>query len=207
MFKLLDMMTSGSKKELLIIAGANGSGKSTFASQLLEVTKYDFLNADEIAKQINPEIPLQSRIAAGRKVISSISRYMLEGKSFLIESTLAGSFLEKYIVDLKKQGYEINLTYVFLGSKELCIERIKSRVMQGGHDVPEEDVRRRYDRGLSKFWSIYRKLADYVTIVFNDDYYDFKRIAHGKKNKLEIINEDLYNKFLSEVRKVKDESK
>ena len=162
-------MSYQGKKEAVIVAGANGSGKTTFARKFLDVTKYEFLNADEIAKELSPEDPSKARVAAGKKVISLLDEMMSQGKSFVIESTLSGSFLEKHIEELKENGYEINLTYIFLGSQELCIERIKSRVLQGGHDVPDEDIRRRYTRGLIKFWNQYRLLADYFTIVFNNE--------------------------------------
>ncbi|MDD9898561.1 MAG: AAA family ATPase, partial [Candidatus Melainabacteria bacterium] len=143
-------MGNKDKKQVVIVAGANGSGKTTFARKFLDVTKYEFLNADEIAKAMSPEDPTKSRIAAGKQVINSIGQFIQEGKNFVIESTLSGSFLEKHIQKLKDNGYEINLTYVFLGSQDLCIERIKSRVRQGGHDVPDEDVVRRFNRGLVK---------------------------------------------------------
>lgn len=71
---------------------------------------------------------------------------------------------------------------------------------QGGHNVPDEDVIRRFNRGLVKFWQIYRMQSDYYSIVFNNEYYDFKRIAHGKPDSIEIVDEDLYQEFLSQVK-------
>lgn len=199
-------MGNDGKKQVVIVAGANGSGKTTFARKFLDVTKFEFLNADEIAKEINPEDPLKARIAAGKKVITSIDELIEVGKSFVIESTLSGSFLEKHLQKLRDNGYEISLTYIFLGSKDLCIERIKSRVRQGGHDIPDEDVIRRFNRGLVKFWNIYRRLVDYYTIVFNNEYYDFKRVAYGKKDNIEIIDNGLYQEFLSQVKEIKNGS-
>jgi predicted ABC-type ATPase len=187
---------NNSKKQVVIVAGANGSGKTTFAHKFLEVTKFEFLNADEIAKKMNPKDPLKARIAAGKQVIRSIDELIEAGKSFVIESTLSGSFLEKHITKLKEHGYEINLTYIFLGSKDLCIERIKSRVRQGGHDVPDLDVIRRFNRGLIRFWQIYRMQADYYSIYFNNEFYDFKQVARGKKEELEILFQPLFNEFI-----------
>jgi predicted ABC-type ATPase len=184
------------KKQVVIVAGANGSGKTTFARKFLDVTKYKFLNADEIAKELSPKDPTQARIATGRKVINSIDEFIQEGKSFVVESTLAGSFLEKHLLKLKNNGYEINLTYIFLASQELCIERIKSRVRQGGHHVPSEDVIRRFNRGLVRFWQTYRMHADYYSIYFNNEFYDFKQVARGKKEELEILIQPLFNEFI-----------
>ncbi len=89
------------KKQVVIVAGANGSGKTTFARKFLDVTKFEFLNADEIAKELNPKNPIKARIAAGKKVINSIDQLIQEEKNFVIESTLSGSFLEKHIQELK----------------------------------------------------------------------------------------------------------
>jgi predicted ABC-type ATPase len=184
------------KKQVVIVAGANGSGKTTFARKFLDVTKFEFLNADEIAKEINPEDPLKARIAAGKKVINSIDELIGVGKSFVIESTLSGSFLEKHLQKLRDNGYVISLTYIFLGSKDLCIERLKSRVRQGGHDIPDEDVIRRFNRGLVKFWQTYRMQADYYSIYFNNEFYDFKQVARGKKEELEVLIQPLFNEFI-----------
>ena len=199
-------MSYKDKKEAVIVAGANGSGKTTFARQFLDITKYEFLNADEIAKELSPEDPSKARIVAGKKVLSMLGELISQGKSFVIESTLSGSFLEKYIEELKENGYEIKLIYIFLASQKLCIERIKSRVLQGGHDIPDEDVRRRYTRGLVRFWNQYRLISDYFTIVFNNEYYDFKRVAYGKSEQIEVIDKDLYEVLLKQIKEIKNES-
>jgi predicted ABC-type ATPase len=193
------------KKEAVIIAGANGSGKTTFARKFLELTQYEFLNADEIAKQLNPEDPLKARIAAGKKVINSIDELIKAGKSFVIESTLAGSFLEKHITKLKERGYEIKLIFLYLGSTELCMNRIKSRVMQGGHDVPDEDVIRRFNRGLVKFWDQYSWMVDNFSLYYNNEIYDFKLVGKGQKNQFEVVNEPLFEEFILKVEELRNE--
>jgi predicted ABC-type ATPase len=201
-------MNTAKEKQVMIVAGANGSGKTTFAKKYLETVeeKYEFLNADEFAKQMSPEDPSKARIAAGRKVINLLTECTQQGKNIAIESTLAGSFLEKHIRELKECGYEISLTFIFLASRELCIERIKSRVMKGGHDVPDEDVKRRYIRGLSNFWNAYRPLADYITLIFNNEYYDFKRVAYGTSKEVTIIDNDLYKIFFQELESINNET-
>ncbi|MBT6843846.1 MAG: AAA family ATPase [Candidatus Melainabacteria bacterium] len=198
-------MGNKDKKEAVIIAGANGSGKTTFARKFLELTQYEFLNADEIAKQLNPEDPLKARIAAGKKVINSIDELIKAGKSFVIESTLAGSFLEKHITKLKERGYEIKLIFLYLGSTELCMNRIKSRVMQGGHDVPDEDVIRRFNRGLVKFWDQYSWMVDNFSLYYNNEIYDFKLVGKGQKNQFEVVNEPLFEEFILKVEELRNE--
>lgn len=197
-------MGNNGKKQVVIVAGANGSGKTTFARKFLDVTKFEFLNADEIAKEMNPEDPLKARIAAGKQVIKLIDEFIVDSKSFVIESTLSGSFLEKHLQKLKHAGYGISLTYIFLSSKDLCIERIKSRVMQGGHDVPNEDVIRRFNRGLVKFWYKYSWMVDHYSVFFNNEFYDFKLVINGMGDKIEIINTPLYHEFLLEIDGVKN---
>jgi predicted ABC-type ATPase len=198
-------MSNKDKKEIVIIAGANGSGKTTFARKFLDITQYEFLNADEFAKEISPEDPSLARIAAGKKVIRSIDKFINEGKSFVIESTLSGSFLEKHIARLKNNGYAVKLIFIFLASRELCIERIKSRVLQGGHNIPDKDVIRRFDRGLIKFWNDYRMQADSYSLFFNNEFYDFKQIAQGKAEELEIISEPLFKEFIQILEELEDE--
>lgn len=156
--------------------------------------------------QMSPKDPSKARIAAGKKLINLLTECTQQGKNIAIESTLSGSFLEKHIKELKECGYEISLTFIFLASRELCIERIKSRVMKGGHDVPDEDVKRRYIRGLSNFWNSYRPLADYITLIFNNEYYDFKRVAYGTSKEVTIIDNDLYQIFLQELESINNET-
>ena len=198
-------MGNKDKKEVIIIAGANASGKTTFARKFLDVTHYKFLNADEFAKEMSPGNPALARINAGKKVIQSIKELIIKEESFVLESTLSGSFLKKHLKELKDHNYKIKLTYIFLASRQLCIERIKSRVLQGGHDIPDEDVIRRFNRGLIRFWQEYRIQADYYSVFFNNEFYDFKQIAQGKQEELEIISEPLFKEFISILEDLENE--
>jgi len=194
-------MNTAKEKQVIIIAGANGSGKTTFAKKYLETVeeKYEFLNADEFAKQMSPEDPSKARIAAGKKLIKLINSLIHDGRNFVIESTLSGSFLDKYIDLLKENHYKVYLTYIYLDSPSLCIERIKSRVMLGGHYIRDEDVIRRYSRSLINFWNNYRLKSDYFSLIVNNEYFDFKQVAHGSSDSLEIINENLYDDFYKQL--------
>lgn len=192
-------MSYRGKKEAVIVAGANGSGKTTFAHRFLDVTKYEFLNADEIAKELSPEDPSKARVAAGRKLLRKIDEHIKEEKNFVIESTLSGSFLEKHIEKLRGNGYTIDLFFVFLGSPDLCIERIKTRVALGGHDVLEVDIRRRYTRGIKRFWQEYKYLCDHVYIFYNGGKEGFKRVASGEKDITQIEDQMIMENFLGEI--------
>lgn len=149
--------------------------------------------------QISPEYPSKARIAAGKKVINLITDCINSEKSFVIESTLSGSFLSKHIDILKANQYKVIIIYIFLGSKDLCVERIKSRVMQGGHHVPTQDVYRRFNRGLVKFWNEYRMKVDFYSIYFNNEFYDFKQISQGQKDRLEVFIQPLFEEFMKIV--------
>ncbi len=126
-------------KELIVIAGANGSGKTTFSQNIVEKTKFAFLNADEIEKELST-----SKLQAGKVFFERLSQLIAKGESFILESTLSGNYLIKVIRKAQTESYSIRIVYVFLGSPQDCIQRIRLRVKLGGHFVPDDDVIRRY---------------------------------------------------------------
>ncbi|TAE13373.1 MAG: hypothetical protein EAZ95_11220 [Bacteroidetes bacterium] len=128
-------------KELIIIAGANGSGKTTFSKQILVETGFEFLNADEIEKEL-----AVSKLQAGKEFFNRLGVFLDNGTSFVLESTLSGNYLVKTIEKAKQQEYVIRIVYVFLENPHDCIQRIKLRVTLGGHFIPDEDVIRRYHK-------------------------------------------------------------
>ena len=148
------------EKFLYIIAGANGSGKSTLASELLPFEKLDFLNADDIAKEICPANIESVKIKAGKILIQKLKTLFEKEKSFAIETTLAGKNHIKTIEKAKKLGYKAFLIYSYLDNPILCENRIKIRVLNGGHDIPKEDIKRRFYRSKENFWKIYKDLVD-----------------------------------------------
>ena len=133
-------------KNLYIIAGANGSGKSTLASELLPYENLEYLNADDIAKEICPENIESVKIRAGKIVLDKLAKLLDNHKSFAIETTLSGKNHIKTIEKAKALGYTIILIYSYLDNPILCENRIKVRVLNGGHDIPKEDIERRFYR-------------------------------------------------------------
>lgn len=115
-------------------------------------------------------------------------------KSLLIESTLSGHYLQKFIKNLQAENYQVRIVFLFADSPEILIERIAERVEKGGHFVPEEDVRRRFVRGKQNFWNIYRNLADEWFLYYNMED-NFQLIATGEKDKIVVIDETLFGKF------------
>ena len=155
-------------KKCYIIAGPNGSGKTTFANEFLPVEAkcLNFINADLIAQGLAPFQPERMGIEAGRLLIQHIDECVRKNESFAFETTLSGKGYEKKIKKWKSQGYEIIIYYLKLPSVDIAIERVKLRVAQGGHDVPEQDIKRRFDRSWINFEKIYKLLAD-SWIVFD----------------------------------------
>ena len=160
---------------------------------------YEFLNADEIAKSLSAENPAEKKISAGKLFFQRLNKTVENHKSLLIESTLAGRYLEKFLKSLKDENYQITIVFLFADSPEILIERIAERVKKGGHFVPDEDVRRRFIRGKQNFWSIYKNLADLWSLFYNMSN-NFKKIAAGEKNKTVVTDEELFQMFLESVR-------
>lgn len=183
------------KKEIVIIAGANGVGKTTFARAFLREYDYEFLNADEIAKGLSAENPEKKKISAGRLFFQKLNEAVAQNKSLLVESTLSGHYLEKFLKSLKGESYQITIVFLFAESPEILIERIAERVKKGGHFVPDEDVKRRFVRGKRNFCSIYTDLADSWSLIYNSEG-TFYEVALSENEEVEILDENLYQKFL-----------
>jgi predicted ABC-type ATPase len=188
-------MKAETRKSLTIIAGGNGVGKTTFAHQFLsENQDYAFLNADEIAKELGG-----SKISAGKMFFKRLNDAIDNEKSLLIESTLSGRYLIRFINLLREKNYEITIIFLFAETPEILIERIKVRVKKGGHFVPDEDVRRRFKRGKSNFWNVYKNLADSWILVYNFGN-SFEEIVICKKDNALILDEIVFEKFLEGLR-------
>lgn len=180
---------------LYIIAGANGSGKSTLAEELLKAKQLEFLNADEIAKEISPDSINSVPISAGKLYFKRLNNLLDRNCSFVVESTLSGKNIEKVIHNAKQKNYHVILVYSFLQNCTTCIERVKKRVENGGHNVPEADIIRRYYKSIVKFWDCYRLLSDEWTMFYNGYEYAPTIISYGKKENFDVINKELQDNF------------
>lgn len=187
------------KKEIILIAGANGSGKTTFANLYSKTLKLPFVNADEIAKEIQIADEKQRNFEAGELFLKQIKTLLNDNKSFLIESILAGKYMIKFLQTVKEKDYRVNIIYLFLETPELCLERINERVLKGGHSVSEEDVVRRYFRSKTNFWNIYKKFATNWFLIHNSKQL-FDRVAMGTGDKYVVKNNHLSDIFLKNVK-------
>ena len=150
------------KPRCIIIAGPNGAGKTTFARNYLlqDAGIENFVNADYIAMGLSPLKPERAARHAGRLLLEELDRLIAANESFALESTLSGLTYVERIERMRKAGYHIEIIFLELSSASLAIKRVAHRVKHGGHHVPDEDVRRRYDRGLRNFERYYKDLAD-----------------------------------------------
>ena len=156
------MRSMTSAKKILIIAGPNGAGKTPFANEFLpnEAGCPIFINADLIAAGLNPFQPEVPAVRAGRIMLEMIDNYVSQGDSFAFEVTLSGRGFARFIPQWQAQGYWVSLYFLSLPMADIAVDRVSHRVQRGGHHVPEEDIRRRFDSGLRNFDLIYKGLVD-----------------------------------------------
>ncbi len=187
-------------KNVYIIPGPNGSGKTTFASTFLpEYAKCDrFINADLIASGLSPFSPQQVAIKSGKLVLEQIKEYSKNGVDFGFETTMSGVTYLKYFHMLKDKGYKIHIFFLWIPSSQLAIARVKDRVAQGGHNVPIADIRRRFERSTEKFFKQYRLLAD-QWMLFNNEQSKPKLIARKQNAHIDVIDKCLFKKITEKV--------
>lgn len=178
---------------LYIIAGCNGSGKTTASytmlPQMFQCT--EFVNSDEFAKRLSPFNPDHAAVQASRYMLLKI-RYLLDkGKDFSIETTLATRSLKKIILEAKKKDYHVTILYFWINSPALAVERVKARVEAGGHNIPEETIWRRYRKGLIYLFEDYMPIADNWILADNSKI-PFKVVAQGWKNNMLVKNNLLF---------------
>ncbi|HEV2720678.1 MAG TPA: zeta toxin family protein [Thermoanaerobaculia bacterium] len=148
-------------KRVIIIAGPNGAGKTTFAREFLaEVGISPFINADLIAASLSPTDPNAAAIRAGRIMLEEIDRHVAMGRSFAFETTLSGLTYLRRIDLWRTAGYRVSLFFLSLNAAEEAITRVAMRVQQGGHSIPPDVVRRRFEAGLRNFLELYRHKVD-----------------------------------------------
>lgn len=149
-------------KRIIVIAGPNGAGKTTLAREFLpqEAGCPTFVNADLIAEGLSPFLPDVAAIRSGRVMLAEIRRHALAGRSFAFETTLSGRGHVRRIRRWRADGYRVTLVFLSLRTPEEAIRRVSERVRHGGHNVPEDVIRRRFASGWTNFRSVYRHEVD-----------------------------------------------
>jgi predicted ABC-type ATPase len=149
------------RPHVVVLAGANGAGKSTTAPVLLrgKLGVAEFVNADTIARGLSAFAPERAAIDAGRVMLRRLEQLAAQRHDFAFETTLASRTFAPRIARWMEAGYAFHLVFLWLPNAEFALARIRERVQLGGHDVPEDTVRRRYRRGLENFFALYQPLA------------------------------------------------
>lgn len=184
-------MTAGidMSKNILMIAGPNGAGKTTMALELIESCSmlYEFINADEIARGLAPKHPESMALAASKLMITRLKELLDDSRNFAFETTASGTNYVKHLKSAKAKGYQVSLTFLWLSKPEEAVRRVAQRVKQGGHNVPEESIVRRYYSGIKNLILHYLPLADEVFIMDSSSEKSSKRLI-ASKNKNGPIN-------------------
>lgn len=160
--KGMSMPQSREGPTVYVVAGPNGAGKTTFATEFLPkfVDCRQFLNADLIAAGLSPFAPETQNVRAGRLLLTRIKELAQAGQDFGFETTLSGRGYVQLLRNMKGTGYRVVLFFLWLPTVDLAIARVGNRVRQGGHQVPEPDIRRRYRTGVHNLLHLYRPLLD-----------------------------------------------
>jgi predicted ABC-type ATPase len=193
-------MKRQTSKDLYVIAGGNGSGKTTFAREFLPDYAHclRFINPDLIAAGLSPFDPPAATAEAGRVVLREIQRAIRGGDSFAFESTLSGRTYFRILCQAHQAGFTVNLFYLWIPNADLALARIHDRVEGGGHNVPELDVRRRYPRSLRNLFNLYMPAVD--SVHFFDNSGELPRLAFRMdKGKTVVFAPALYEQIRKQV--------
>lgn len=182
-------------QNLYIISGCNGAGKTTASFTILPeiLNCKEFVNADEIAKGLSPFQPEKVSFEAGRIMLNRINELLHDNKNFAFETTLATKSYRGKIVEAKENGYTVTLLFFWLQTVDLAIERVKNRVIEGGHNIERSVIIRRYHHGIKNLFDIYLPLADEL-LIFDNSEGKHELIAEKlNQPELVILNETKYN--------------
>ncbi len=187
---------------VVVLAGPNGAGKSTSAAHLLRgaLAVDEFVNADTIAQGLSAYRPESAAITAGRVMLDRLRFLVRERRDFAFETTLAGRGHARWLQDLRTASYRAHLLFLALPAPELAVARVAERVRQGGHDVPEAVVRRRFLAGLRNSFEVYRTVVDGWHMYDNSTVTGPRLIAHGAAGAPTTIADQAAWRRLEELR-------
>ena len=187
---------------LYIIAGPNGAGKTTAAYNLLPEVLHcpNFVNADEIARGLSPFAPEAVSFQAGRIMLQRIDELLPQKVDFAIETTLSTRSYVQLVRRAQALGYRVHLIFFFLENEEQAIARVAQRVKNGGHGIPEEDIRRRFTRGIYNLINLYMPICDSV-LVYNNMRTPAQLVARKKTqtDAIDVIESEMWNQLIQKI--------
>jgi predicted ABC-type ATPase len=183
------------KKDLYIIAGCNGAGKTTASFTILPeiLNCKEFVNADEIAKGLSPFQPEKVSIEAGRIMLERINDLLNSQENFAFETTLATKSYRSKIFLAREKGYNVTLLFFWLRNADLAIERVRIRVIEGGHHIEPEVIRRRYKNGIKNLFEIYLPIVDEIMIFDNSEGKHDLIAEKTIESEIEVLNKVKFN--------------
>ena len=189
-------------KSLYIISGCNGAGKTTASFTVLpEVLDCkEFVNADEIARGLSPFNPESVAIEAGRLMLQRINDLLSQEKTFSIETTLATKSYVNLIRKAQAQGYTVRLLFFWLNSPELARQRVAERVANGGHNIPQPIIERRYIAGINNLFRLFMKEVDSWEIYDNSAFPAIQIATGGKNESAQILVKSTYKTIADYVK-------
>jgi len=187
------------EKNLYIISGCNGAGKTTASYTILPeiLDCKEFVNADEIAKGLSPFQPEKASFEAGRIMLNRIDELFQKEVDFAFETTLSAKSYISIVKKAQSQGYFVTLIFFWLNSVELAKQRVKVRVNEGGHNIPEDVIERRYIRGIKNLFEIYLKNCDNVMLFDNSNKLPVLIAEKEINENIQIIDENLFHQMNS----------
>ena len=187
-------------KNLYIIAGCNGAGKTTASFTILPeiLNCKEFVNADEIAKGLSPFQPEKVSFEAGRIMINRINELLEINNNFAFETTLATKSYKSKVILAQKKNYTVTLLFFWLQNVDLAIERVKTRVKEGGHNIETEVIRRRYSSGIKNLFSIYLSVVDEALIYDNSGGKPELIAEKTLESEITVLDEFKFNKLKSQ---------
>jgi predicted ABC-type ATPase len=185
------------EKNIYIIAGCNGAGKTTASFTILPdvLNCKEFVNADEIARGLSPFQPEKVAIDAGKIMLNRINELLGKNENFAFETTLASKSYRSKVIEAQKKGYTVSLLYFWLNSIDLAKERVKNRVLEGGHNIEPAVIERRYLNGIINLFDIYLPIVDKAFIFDNSEGTSVLIAEQIEFNNFKIINYEKYEQF------------
>jgi predicted ABC-type ATPase len=195
-------MSTPSAPTCWIIAGPNGSGKTTFALEYLPTVAHclNFVNADLIAAGLSPLAPDTELLTASRLFLREIENYIQTRQDFAFETTLAGRIYLKLIRRLRSEGWRVELIYLALPSIKMSRLRVAERVSHGGHNIPLTDIERRFPRSLRNLLNEFSYAVDRTQCFMNDD--NFPQLIFEQQGETrEIFNPEQFDQVNHEAQR------